>query len=110
MSSELVQHSASQRIAAAFDLAGDELEFVGTFEEMRAMLINRITELLSRNPEKLMAILYRIDVKEAAVNQIMSTSFPLEVPIHLADLIITRQLEKAQSRADHARGQEESNS
>jgi hypothetical protein len=57
-----------------------------------------------------MAILYRIDVKEAAVNQIMSTSFPLEVPIHLADLIITRQLEKAQSRADHARGQEESNS
>ena len=107
MSSELVQQSASHRIAAAFDLAGDELEFVGSFEEMRAMLINRITELLSLNPEKLMAILYRIDVKEVAVNQIMSTSFPLEVPIHLADLIITRQLEKAQSRADHARRQED---
>ncbi|MBM4178170.1 MAG: hypothetical protein FJ211_02400 [Ignavibacteria bacterium] len=105
MSSEIVQQSASQRIAAAFDLAGDELEFMGSFEEMRAMLINRITELLSRNPEKLMAILYRIDVKEAVVHQIMSTSFPLEVPIHLADLIITRQLEKAQSRADHARAQ-----
>lgn len=106
MSSELVQQSASQRIASAFDLAGDDLEFVGTFDEMRAMLINRITELLSRNPEKLMAILYRIDVKEASVNQIMTTSFPLEVPIHLADLIISRQLEKAQSRADHAREQE----
>jgi len=105
MSSEIVQQCASQRIAAAFDLAGDELEFMGSFEEMRAMLINRITELLSRNPEKLMAILYRIDVKEAVVHQIMSTSFPLEVPIHLADLIITRQLEKAQSRADHARAQ-----
>ena len=106
MSSDVVKHSASQRIAAAFDLAGDEIEFVATFEEMRAMLINRITELLSRNPEKLMAMLYRIDVKEAAVNEIMTTSFPLEVPIHLADLIITRQLEKAQSRADHAREQE----
>lgn len=105
MSSDIVKQGASQRIATAFDLAGDEIEFVGTFEEMRSMLINRITELLSRNPEKLMAILYRIDVKEAAVNQIMSTSFPLEVPIHLADLIITRQLEKAQSRADHARQQ-----
>ena len=57
MSSDLVQHSASQRIVSAFDLSGDELEFVGSFEEMRAMLINRITELLSRNPEKLMAIL-----------------------------------------------------
>ena len=105
MSSEAIAHSASQRIASAFDLAGDELEFTGTFEELRAMLINRITELLSRNPEKLMAILYRIDVKEVVVQNIMSTSFPLEVPIHLADLIITRQLEKAQSRAEHARTQ-----
>lgn len=102
MSSDVVKYNASQRIASAFDLAGDELEFAGTFEELQSMLIDRITYLLSSNPEKLMAILYRIDVKEASVNQIMSTSFPLEVPIHLAELIITRQLEKAQSRADYA--------
>ena len=48
-----------------------------------------------------MAILYRIDVKEGAVNEIMSKSFPTEVPIHLADLVIARQLEKARTRAEH---------
>ncbi|MBU3699271.1 MAG: hypothetical protein FGM33_04565 [Candidatus Kapabacteria bacterium] len=92
-----IVQSAIERIETAFEMdpglrRGDEL---------RSLLINRITELLTRNPEKLMAILYRIDVKENAVNEIMSKAFPTEVPIHLADLVIERQLAKARTRAEH---------
>jgi hypothetical protein len=48
-----------------------------------------------------MSILYRIDVSEPRVNEIMKKSFPTEVPLHLADLIIERQIAKARSRAEH---------
>lgn len=102
MSSEAIERSAADRIATAFDL--DESAVQAPSEilaEIRRRLIERIVEMLTRNPEKLMAILYRIDVKESAVNEIMSKSFPTEVPIHLADLIIERQLAKARSRAEH---------
>ena len=102
MSSEALVRSAADRITVAFDLEeGADLAPSQLLEEIRRRLIDRIVEMLARNPEKLMAILYRIDVKESAVNHIMTTSFPTEVPIHLADLIIERQLAKARSRAEH---------
>lgn len=102
MSSEAIERSAADRIALAFDLDEGAVQAPSDIlAEIRRRLIERIVELLTRNPERLMAILYRIDVKESAVNEIMSKSFPTEVPIHLADLIIERQLAKARSRAEH---------
>lgn len=102
MSSDLILSSAAERISTAFDLAESNDTTPETrLEHLRRLLIERIVELLNRNPEKLMSILYRIDVSEKRVNQIMTTSFPTEVPIHLADLIIERQLAKARSRAEH---------
>jgi hypothetical protein len=102
MSSELILASAAERISTVFDLAEiDDTTPENLLEHLRRMLINRIVELLSRNPEKLMAILYRIDVSEKRVDEIMTKSFPTEVPLHLADLIIERQMAKARSRAEH---------
>jgi predicted XRE-type DNA-binding protein len=102
MSSDLVLASAAERINAAFDLAEVEDALPeARMEHLRRQLIERIVELLNRNPEKLMSILYRIDVSEPRVNDIMKKSFPTEVPLHLADLIIERQIAKARSRAEH---------
>lgn len=102
MSSDLILASAAERISTAFDLAEtNDATPEARLEHLRRLLVERIVELLNRNPEKLMSILYRIDVSEQRVNQIMTTSFPTEVPIHLADLIIERQLAKARSRAEH---------
>jgi hypothetical protein len=102
MSSDLILASAAERISTVFDLAEiDDTTPENLLEHLRRMLIDRIVELLSRNPEKLMAILYRIDVSEKRVDEIMTKSFPTEVPLHLADLIIERQMAKARSRAEH---------
>jgi len=99
MSSDLI-HSAAERIAVAFDLGDvDGLPATITMDDVKRMLIERIIHLLQRNPERLMAILYRIDVSESAVNDIFSHAMPLDVPDRLADLIIERQLLKAESRA-----------
>jgi hypothetical protein len=98
MSSEL-SHSAAVIIASAFDL-GDDLEVPETIslEDVRRMLTERIITLLDRSPERLMSILYRIDVNEHQVNEIFSHALPPDVPELLANLIIERQLQKVESR------------
>lgn len=95
-----IQRSASAIIARAFDLDIDEHD---AYKRIRDQVLNRIIELLTRNPEKLMSILYRIDVPEAVVQSIFDTALPPDVPDQLADLVMERQLAKARTRAEHTR-------
>lgn len=95
-----IQRSASAIIARAFDLDLDDHD---AYRRIREQVLNRIIELLTRNPEKLMAILYRIDVPEPAVASIFATALPPDVPDQLADLVMERQLAKARTRAEHTR-------
>lgn len=99
MSSELAR-SAAERISIAFDLSDvEDLTAEDVLSAIRKELIDRIIRLLNTNPEKLMSILYRIDVSEARVNEIFSTALPPDVPDLLAELIIERQMAKAKTRA-----------
>ena len=68
------------------------------FRELRAVLIRRIEELIEKDTEKLMWILYRIDVNEKKVHESLSANSSLVYPEVLADLIIERQIEKAKTR------------
>lgn len=67
-------------------------------QHLHTTLVQRIVELLTKNPERLMSILYRIDVRESLVHEIFSKALPPEVPYLLADAIIERQMQKVQSR------------
>lgn len=98
MSSELAR-SAAERISIAFDLTDvEDLAAEDVLSAIRKELVDRIIRLLNTNPEKLMSILYRIDVSEARVNEIFSTALPPDVPEMLAELIIERQMAKAKTR------------
>lgn len=103
-SSDALARSAADRIAIAFDIdEGHGLTEHDILQQIREELVSRIIHLLNANPEKLMAILYRIDVQEAVVNEIFATALPPDVPELIAELIINRQLAKARTRAEHAR-------
>jgi len=108
-SSDSLARSAADRISIAFDIDADEsLVAHDVLMKIRAVLLERIIYLLNVNPEKLMAILYRIDVREAVVNEIFATAIPPDVPELIADLVIERQLLKARTRAEHSqRGERE---
>ncbi len=97
-----------ERLVATFDLSlpesGTEVSTEDRVATITALLVDRITFLLSRQPERLMSILYRIDVREADVQRIFSTVFPTEVPFHLAELIVAREREKQLTR-QHLRSQ-----
>jgi hypothetical protein len=70
-------------------------------EKIRALLIDKLEFLLNNNFEKLLWILYRIDVSEEKAKQalaLQSEKRPAEI---LADLIIERQIEKAKTRQQY---------
>ena len=75
------------------------------FAEMRKILLQRVEELLEKNVEKLMSILYRIDVDEKKVRAMLETNVSLNYAEVLTDLIIERQVEKAKSRQQYGSGE-----
>ncbi len=85
-------------IANHFALEGETGDEWDDERIFRAALIERIVQLLEYQLERLMHILYRIDVDEAAVNRCFRNLPPGEVAAALADLIIARQKEKVLTR------------
>lgn len=69
-----------------------------TLDDVRRFLVSRITPLLDRNPAHLMSLLYRIDVAEDRVQEVLASAPPEAIPGALADLIIDRQLQKVRLR------------
>ncbi len=67
------------------------------FKMIRQLLIQRIDELIHRDMEKLKWILYRIDVSEKKLTEALRKS-DADAATIMADLIIQRQIEKAESR------------
>lgn len=85
----------------ALMLLAEEAELEHT-EPTRDRLVERLTALLATDPERLMQILYRIDVSEERVNAIFRAA-PLDrIAEQLADAILERMALKAQLRAQYA--------
>lgn len=82
------------------DFAFDEElpESASTLEELKKQLIPLINQLLDRDMGRLMNALYRIDVNESKVKQVLVSEQPGEIAPKLADLIIDRQLQKVITR------------
>ncbi len=64
---------------------------------VRELLIRRIDELMRTDLDKLKWILYRIDVSEKKLSEQLRIS-EADAATVMADMIIQRQLEKAESR------------
>lgn len=69
-----------------------------TIESLVKLLSLRIRELLDRNLEKLVSIMYRIDLNQAKVDKIFENTSKDEIAYQLSELIIERQIEKVRTR------------
>lgn len=67
------------------------------FRAFRQLLIRRIDELIRHDFEKLKWILYRIDVSEKKLSEALKNTEEDAATV-IADMIIKRQIEKAESR------------
>jgi hypothetical protein len=75
-------------------------------EQLHSLLSAHINQLIENDFQKLVNLLYRIDVNEARLREFLSQNADKEAGPEIADLIIERQLQKIKSRKEF---QEKSN-
>ncbi len=91
--------SESQEV---FDIVAGNFELeerdVISIKDLHFILSERIRELLDKNVEKLIHILYRIDISQKKTDNIFNNPFKDEIAEQLASAVIERQLEKIETR------------
>ena len=90
----ILTEEALQALSTAFEWKDQLPQPSITMEDVKAYLTLNIEKLLARNPDKLMSILYRIDVLEHHVKDAFKNTPVDKLAAHLADLVIDRQLQK----------------
>jgi hypothetical protein len=75
--------------------------------DIRNQLIAAINHLISQDFHRLVVLLYRVDVSEKNLRQILSASPQTDAAIIITDLLIERQLEKIRSRAEFRKDQKD---
>jgi len=68
------------------------------FNEMRLKLQSAIDSMISNDFQKLVGILYRVDVNERKLKYLLQENVGEDAAVIIADLIIERQLEKIKTR------------
>ena len=79
------------------ELAIDLAEKI-SFEELNSQLITYINGLIQNHFEKLVSLLYRIDVSEAKIKTLLQQQTGEDAAKIIAALIIERQLQKIKTR------------
>ncbi|HMU44941.1 MAG TPA: hypothetical protein PKC72_01175 [Chitinophagaceae bacterium] len=69
-----------------------------SLEELKEKLSTQINYLINHDFEKLVSILYRIDVNESKMRKLLESNKGENAAGLIADLVIERQLQKAESR------------
>lgn len=75
-----------------------QLEEHVSMDELRQAIADFINPLITGNFNKLISILYRLDISEYKLKQLLSGNPGRDAGTIIADLIIERQLQKIQSR------------
>lgn len=78
-----------------------EMKHASDWEELKKHLTEELVYMMQFEMEKLMGLLYRIDVRERDVKNAFAQNNPKLIAPMLADAIIQREHEKAQSRREH---------
>lgn len=85
----------TQDLSASLDIQ------VGTdeqWEKLKHIISAKVSELMAKNPEQLMQLLYRLDVSERKVANVLQKNLLDSAADDIAELILDRQLEKIETR------------
>lgn len=87
---------------------GIELPEGLSINELREIIADYINPLISNNFNKLISLLYRLDINEVKLRQLLNDNQAEDAGIIIADLIIERQIQKIQSRERfHKKGEKD---
>ena len=69
-----------------------------SFEEIREQLSQNVNDLIVKDFQKLVSILYRVDISESKLRQLLKEENHEDAGKIIADMIIERQLQKIKTR------------
>ncbi len=72
-----------------------------SFDELKNKIACYINPLISNNFSKLISILYRMDINEAKLMQLLHDNPAKDAGMIIADLIIERQIQKIKSKKEN---------
>lgn len=91
--------SPDKNIVSAIGRSLDiELQENLSMDELKKIIAAYINPLISNNFNKLISILYRMDINESKLKQLLADNPDKDAGIIIADLIIERQMQKLRSR------------
>ena len=88
---QIIKQTASL-VNVTFDLPEGDADV--NEETLVQILAERIGDLLERQPEQLMSLLYRLDVLEEKIKPVMHAGAPEPANVGLARLVIARQKQR----------------
>jgi len=94
--------SPDKNIVAALRISvGIDLQEGLSINELRNIIGGYINSLISNNFNKLISILYRLDINESKLKQLLATNAGEDAGMIIAELIIERQLQKIKTRSEN---------
>lgn len=83
-------------VGGSFEL-GDTAHAISE-QELVLILSEKIADMLERQPEQLMSLLYRLDVLEEKIRPVMRPDAPESANIGLARLVVERQKQRIMTK------------
>jgi len=77
-----------------------------SLDDLKVILASKFNELINSDFNHLVQLLYRIDVSETKLKQVLEQNEGRDTAGLLADLVIERQLEKIRSRQQYGKRDE----
>lgn len=81
-----------------YSLAAKDLELTKQVQFDKQSLVDRVNDLLQHDFQKLVFLLYRIDIDENRLTRLLNQQPGEDAAVIITDLIIERQLQKIKSR------------
>lgn len=91
----------TQKLIKKDFLLENELPEVEGFDELRTHLTALINQLLDKDLNKLLLALYRIDIREEKIKNILAHAPADEMAPQIAELIIKKELQKVKTREQY---------
>ncbi len=104
MNEQELYPSLLEKLSKDFSLESESLPAQIDMTLIRDHLIKKVAELMMRNYDRFLNSLYRIDVDESKVHEILLLKDKTLIPEKLADLIIQRQLIRVKTQLLYKQG------
>ena len=85
----------TEAISGRFEL---EMTESFTLDDLRKALYTRIRELIDKNIERLLSMLYRVDLNQKKLDEIFEDGSKDDIALKIAEAVIERQLQKIKTR------------